>query len=689
MRPTPQQHSTRPAYRPDIDGLRAVAILSVVIYHALPTVVPGGFVGVDVFFVISGFLISTIIFKSLERDQFSLSQFYVHRIKRIFPALVTLLVACYAIGWKVLLPDEYAQLGKHIAAGAGFIQNFVLWKESGYFDSASELKPLMHLWSLAIEEQFYLIYPLMCFLMWRLRFNVFASLVAMFVVSFVLNVKGIKTNSVRTYFAPHTRFWELLAGGLLAYFQLFRKNPLQDWLKKRKVGQIVTDNYMSYEKLNNIMINSLAVVGLLLIVYSSYSFSRATPFPGWNALIPVLGSFLLILSGPAAWVNRNILANRIMVFVGMISYPLYLWHWPLLSFARITEADVPSWHIRVTALGISFFLAWLTYQLIEKPVRFRLKSRKVAWVLCALLAAIGGIGWRTFASDGLDVRMTATIQRLYEPQFSWNYNSREACEQAYPFKGEYCMVAKPTPPTILVLGDSHANHVWFGLAENLKDTNENTLNIGSVACMPFFDVSVVDKGMAPRCHEYMQKALAYAMSTPSIHTVVLSMRGPIYFTGKGLGPDEAWMDKSLILNTQPELTSKAQIIERAMRNTLDRLLAANKKVIVALDNPEIGFDPKSCIDRRPVRLKASYRKFCAVTRADFESRSREYRDVTFSVLKSYPTVQVFDPVPLLCDQSTCWAMKDGKMLYGDNNHLSMDGARLIGQTIRTLLRPPQ
>ncbi len=689
MRPTPQQHSTRPAYRPDIDGLRAVAILSVVIYHALPTVVPGGFVGVDVFFVISGFLISTIIFKSLERDQFSLSQFYVHRIKRIFPALVTLLVAGYAIGWKALLPDEYAQLGKHIAAGAGFIQNFVLWKESGYFDSASELKPLMHLWSLAIEEQFYLIYPLMCFLMWRLRFNVFASLVVMFVVSFVLNVKGIKTNAVRTYFAPHTRFWELLAGGLLAYVQLFRKNPLQDWLKKRNVGRIVPDSYISYERLRFILVNILAVVGLVLIVHSSYSFSRATPFPGWNALIPVMGSFLLILSGPTAWVNRNILANRIMVFIGMISYPLYLWHWPLLSFARITEADVPSWHIRVTALGISFFLAWLTYQLIEKPVRFRLKSRKVAWVLCALLAAIGGIGWQTFASDGLDFRMTSTMQRLYEPQFSWNFNSREACEQAYPFKGEYCMVAKPTAPTILVLGDSHANHVWFGLAENLKDTNENALNIGSVACMPFFDVSVVDKGMAPRCHEYMKKALTYAISTSSIHTVVLSMRGPIYFTGKGLGPDETWMDKSLILNTQPELTSKAQIIERAMRNTLDRLLAANKKVIIALDNPEIGFDPKSCIDRRPVRLKASYRKFCAVTRTDFEARSREYRDVTFAVLKSYPTVQVFDPVPLLCDSSACWAMKDGKMLYGDNNHLSMDGARLIGQTIRTLLPPPQ
>ncbi len=170
-----QEHNARPAYRPDIDGLRAVAILSVVTYHAFPTKLRGGFVGVDMFFVISGFLISTIIFRSLQRGDFSFTEFYAHRIKRIFPALILVLAACYTFGWFALLPDEYKQLGKHMAAGAGFVQNFVIWKEAGYFDTTSELKPLMHLWSLAIEEQFYLLYPVLIWGAWRTGLSVHGS----------------------------------------------------------------------------------------------------------------------------------------------------------------------------------------------------------------------------------------------------------------------------------------------------------------------------------------------------------------------------------------------------------------------------------------------------------------------------------------------------------------------------------
>ena len=220
---SPQKHSSRPGYRPDIDGLRAVAILSVVIYHAFPGQLPGGFIGVDVFFVISGYLISSIIFKHLLRNDFSFSEFYARRVKRIFPALCAVLLISYAIGWFVLLPDEFKQLGKHMAASAGFVENFVLLREASYFDSASELKPLMHIWSLGIEEQYYLVYPVTVWLAYRAGGSVLSIIIVLAIISFGLNVGGIENAATKTFFLPQTRLWELLVGGILAYLQLFKK----------------------------------------------------------------------------------------------------------------------------------------------------------------------------------------------------------------------------------------------------------------------------------------------------------------------------------------------------------------------------------------------------------------------------------------------------------------------------------
>jgi len=212
-------HLEHPKYRPDIDGLRALAVLSVVLYHAhaFPKVLKGGFIGVDIFFVISGFLISTIIFSGLERGSFSFFDFFCRRIRRIFPALLLVLISCYAFGWFVLLADEYKQLGKHIAAGAGFVSNFVLWTESGYFDAGAETKPLLHLWSLGIEEQFYIVWPLILWWAWKKKFNLFTITLVLAFFSFGLNLAKYRVNGVADFYSPQTRFWELLAGALLAY----------------------------------------------------------------------------------------------------------------------------------------------------------------------------------------------------------------------------------------------------------------------------------------------------------------------------------------------------------------------------------------------------------------------------------------------------------------------------------------
>ncbi len=393
-------HLSHPNYRPDIDGLRAVAVLAVVGFHAFPSWLMGGFVGVDVFFVISGYLISTIIFNNLDKGTFSFSEFYARRIMRIFPALILVLFACLAFGWFALLSDEFNQLGKHIAAGTGFVSNLVLWRESGYFDNSSETKPLLHLWSLGIEEQFYIVWPLVLWFAWKRKFNLLTITVLVTIFSFLLNIKGIKQDAVATFYSPQTRFWELLCGSLLAWFTIYKKGVFDD-LKNKIDSLLVFVVYRDKsENDGKTLANVLSFVGLFLLVYGFSRFNKELRFPGMWALAPVLGTVLIINADTKAWINRIILSNKVAVWFGLISFPLYLWHWPLLSFATIVEGKVPSLSIRITAVLFSVLLAWLTVKWIEKPFRFGNQriGLKVS-TLCGLVFVIGVSGFIVNKSD--------------------------------------------------------------------------------------------------------------------------------------------------------------------------------------------------------------------------------------------------------------------------------------------------
>ncbi len=350
---TPTPHLSHPKYRPDIDGLRAVAVLSVVAFHAFPAWMKGGFIGVDVFFVISGFLISTIIFENLDKGTFSFAEFYARRIKRIFPALLLVLSFCLIFGWFSLLPDELNQLGKHVIAGAGFVSNLVLWSESGYFDNSAETKPLLHLWSLGIEEQFYIVWPFLLWAAWKRRLNLLAVILSLLILSFVLNVWLIHTDPVATYYSPLTRFWELLCGSLLAFYS-FRRS--------KNIFQSSQSSFVSS--------NALSFIGVAILVAGYVLINKELAFPGYWALLPVLGAVIIMLAGPNAFLNKKILSNKIFVWFGLISFPLYLWHWPLLSFARILYADTPPFKYRILAVLLSVILAWLTMKFVERPLRF-------------------------------------------------------------------------------------------------------------------------------------------------------------------------------------------------------------------------------------------------------------------------------------------------------------------------------
>jgi len=496
-----------PKYRPDIDGLRAVAILLVVLFHAFPSLLPGGFIGVDVFFVISGFLISTIVISNLEKNSFSFLDFYARRIKRIFPALILVLAACFTFGWVALLPNEYLQLGKHMLGGASFTSNFMLWGESGYFDNASETKPLLHLWSLGVEEQFYIIWPLTLWIAYR-KLNLLYVSIGVCLASFIFNIAMLYEDSTYTFYSPQTRFWELQIGVILAHL----------FYTRSRILNLAWRNYC-------------APIGLGMLVVALLSLSRVDYFPGWWALLPTLGGALVIFAGSSSWVNRMILANRAMVWLGKISYPLYLWHWPLLSYAYIMESGTPQASIRIGAVLLAVGLAWLTYAGVERPVRTGATNAITPKLIFSLLL-VGVLGAVGYSQDGFANRSNVVQYANYTAQLaSWGKDfAAKFCKQDYPSFAGYCMKAKRYDPTVILLGDSHSNHLYPGMVALLRDTKENVINLSQGGCLPFLGVNTERNTCASDVN------LKFAVEHESIKTVVLSANWPIYVTGKWYFP---------------------------------------------------------------------------------------------------------------------------------------------------------
>ncbi len=493
----------QPKYRADIDGLRAIAVLSVVGFHAFPDWIRGGFIGVDIFFVISGYLISTIIFENLERNSFSFFEFYSRRIRRIFPALLLVLIALTAFGWFALFADEYKQLGKHIAAGAGFVSNIVLWSESGYFDRAAEAKPLLHLWSLGIEEQFYIIWPLLLWSSRKLRFNFLLITAAIASISFALNIWQIHSDVIATFYSPQTRFWELLIGSGLAYFTLFKQSALQ----KFRMG-------------NN---DLQSCVGIVLLAFAVIAITKDRAFPGWWALLPTVGALLIISAGPQAWVNRTVLANRVMVWFGLISFPLYLWHWPLLTTTRIVESKALSVETRFAAVLISIALSWATYRFIERPIRFGRHTNTKVYSLALLTLFIGCFGYVCYNRDGFPRAGYAQNElneySNYFNNFSWKYFKEVGIPDKYRFDCDFYDIPKffageatrvprdqinkscyernfDKENAAFIWGDSHAQQLYYGLNNNLP-RDWQLMIVASSGCMP--DATVQEDSTTDFC----------------------------------------------------------------------------------------------------------------------------------------------------------------------------------------------
>lgn len=478
-------------YRPDIDGLRAIAIISVLIFHAFPSSLPGGFIGVDIFFVISGYLIATIIFRELRSGTFSFLDFYRRRISRIFPALILVLGTCYIVGWFTLIAPDFKVLGKHIAGGFGFVQNLVLYKEDGYFDAASESKFLLHLWSLGVEEQFYIFFPLGAWLIWQRPKFIFPVIALAMLASLFGDVRMLSISHSAAFYMPQFRFWEILLGSMLAHRGIF-PGAFEERLKNSKA-----------------LCNSLSAVGIALLIASLILINPVRNFPGFWALLPVSGALLVIMAGSQAWLNQRLLANRLMVWIGLISYPLYLWHWVIFTYIRLVNAQELTPYYGLIAISLSVLFAFLTYKLVELPLR-RLKlpvSKPGVYVLLGVAFASAGLV--TFYQNGIPSRPGTDIyaRSEYAQYFvnslpEWEYATKHHLSEAYRSECDFfdiysyrfrkstmeprkeisadCYTPK-TGTKIMLWGDSHAQQYNYGLSHILP-ASISILQVASSGC---------------------------------------------------------------------------------------------------------------------------------------------------------------------------------------------------------------
>ncbi len=650
------------AYRPDIDGLRAVAISIVVVNHFFRDALPGGFIGVDVFFVISGFLITGIISEELKDGSFSLGQFYARRARRLFPALATVLVSLVIVGCLILSPEELALLGKHVAASAGFVINIVLLRENGYFDLASDLKPLLHMWSLSVEEQFYLLWPFVLLLAVRLRLELLA-LTAIAVGSLYLNLSTISKDAVRVFFSPEFRAWEFAVGGLLA---------LQMRSSKFRVGLR-----------SPLFAETTTILGLCLIGGSALLFDARALYPGWRAILPVLGAVLLLAAGGRSRIASYLLGNPVSRYIGHISYPLYLWHWPVVALLTIMVGP-PSYPMLMLALPVAILLAVTTYHLIEAPVRttpwlFRgrdirveaLSATLVAVALVGLcIAQLGGLTWRV-----IDYKAPIATDYVFVD---------EACRALAGEQFNYCRMGKATKaPTIALLGDSHANHFYDGVAAYAARYNESVINLGG--CLPLPNTAIYQEGTVDGCLALGRAQLDFAMNSPDIHTILMAGRFAYWTAGTGVNGLENGRTRYVISHpVEGGISYGLDAFEAGLRAMIAEVSKSGKRLIIILDNPELDFPPAACLSQRPFNL--FQRHDCSIPRSAVEKRQQPYRAVVVKMTAENPALSTFDPMSVLCDANRCFAMVGDKLLYRDDNHLSQDGSLHLADHYKFLPR---
>ncbi|MDB5593858.1 MAG: acyltransferase family rane protein [Hyphomicrobiales bacterium] len=639
-------------YRPEIDGLRAIAIIPVVLFHAGFTLFGGGYIGVDVFFVISGYLITAIIIREVEAGEFTFAGFYERRARRILPALLVVMVCCVPFAWLWMLPRDFQDFSASMLSVAVFASNIFFWKQAAYFETASALKPLMHTWSLAVEEQFYILFPIAILLLWRWsRRSIVPAIAATAVVSLLLCEYASSRFPTFNFYWAITRAWEWLAGSLCAV-AVVRRCPMRD--------------------------NVLSALGLVAIIIPIFWFDSDTPFPSHYALLPVGGASLVLLFGVEATLAARLLSSKRMVGCGLISYSAYLWHQPLFAFARLRTLAEPSSVLMGTLTFVTFALAYLSWRFVEKPWR-RKKSKEekdnkklilVSSGSACLLIAMAAFGC---LSAGAPSRFDKEVISLSDH----NDLSGQNCT-AVAFV--VCKVGTDSGSrNIALIGDSHAHTLANEIDRELRRTARAGFVITGGFCVPLLKF-VKTRGWVPtRCDLLMDEAIENVLRDENIRTVVLYSEWAYYTSGFRVGTTS-----HAVYNYDSGLSSDSKNnklqLERALSNVFTKFLAAGKSVVVVKSTPEFLYDVPDYM------AKARY------FNTDLEGvilplRSHIERNKDIEQLLEGYSGRVFfvDPSTEFCDSENCQPFSGTQSFFRDSNHLNEQGAqKVVSKLMRAL-----
>jgi peptidoglycan/LPS O-acetylase OafA/YrhL len=633
-------------YRAEIDGLRALAVVPVILFHAGFELFSGGFVGVDVFFVISGYLITTILIEDIENKRFSIINFYERRARRILPALFFVMLVCIPFAWMWMLPGQMKDFSQSLVAVSLFASNILFWRESGYFAADAEEKPLLHTWSLAVEEQYYVLFPIFLILAWRFGKNrVFWMIVVMAAISLLFSEWGWRNVATANFYLAPTRAWELFSGSITAFI-----------VQKKGVRK------------NNL----LALVGLAAIVFSIFYYDETTPFPSVYTLVPVLGVVLLVLYAEKGTFAAKLLSTKVFVGIGLISYSAYLWHQPLFAFARIRSLEHPSSILMSILSLLALILAYITWRYIESP--FRLKKVKVIGMKKVFV--FSSFGLVSYFSFGLFGHVTNGIESRVPQEVS---DIEKAGQPVNPKclseKINNCLMGNgDSLEKFILVGDSHAGRYSYILEKIALERNHNIRVISGSWCAPLINWKVRENEVAPNsdCFPSMENEIRKLAQT-SVNTIVLAAEWGNYTQGYRHGSKTTNYEYSG--SGKLEEITISQSFSKAFRDTVSFLVANNKRVVIISPLPEYKFNVPNALAK--AYWFDSDMQFLSLPLNEYQKRNFEfYTTLENELFTNLSTLYVES---FFCNQVSCPPYDENYMpFYSDGNHLSTTGLTKVG-----------
>lgn len=646
-------------YRAEIDGLRALAVLPVIFFHAGLELFSGGFIGVDIFFVISGYLICSIILEDIDKGNFSIINFYERRARRILPALFFIMLLCLPFSWYLLSPIELKDFGQSLTAVSMFSSNFLFFLESGYFDTSSELKPLLHTWSLAVEEQYYILFPVFLIIFWRfgIAWVIFILLIFFFLSLFLAQLGSFREPAANFYLLP-SRAWELLLGVFLGFYLKYF-------------------TFISSTKINQ----AFSLAGFIMVLFSMFAFNERTPFPSLYTLVPTIGTALLILSAVPGTIIFKLLTNRFLVGIGLISYSTYLWHQPIISFAKHIYLDGASDLLLFFLITLSLLLGWFSWRYIERPFRDKkLLSRKFIFLFAFLgIALFSSIGMITHFSNGFEKRVEFS-DRLK--------NSFDRPKSNNCFDTSYNHIAdnwgcylgnKKQEVDFILFGDSHTLSIYKILDKIASDLGISVFYTGSSGCLPFLDIYLVDRvDQTENDCNRLNKRVFNLSKEQNIKGIIFSARWSYYTHG-----DYKFQGAQLISDSEfgPfSLDKSISTFKYGFARTIERYQSINVPIHIISQPPHQKYIPEQAYFKIAKGV-GDIQKY-SVKRSDFENLNQVPIDV-FS--NSINGIYLHSLIDIFCDQELCYLGEEDGSYYFDQDHLSSLGALKLSGIFNEIL----